>query len=142
MRQWSEKRDSLYYLNEFSSLKKRANETVVEFKRRFNNIYNNIPAGINPSQPTTKVTYTGAFDVYLSMTLRERRSLTLLVMQEDALDIEGNMIASCKMKQKKDQEENKKFMEDCGTSDPSREPQEAKMDEMSRLIRNLTKTNV
>jgi hypothetical protein len=29
-------------------------------------------------------------------------------------------------------------MEDCGTSDPSREPQEENMDEMSRLIRNLT----
>jgi hypothetical protein len=84
------------------------------------------------------VTYIGVFDVDFSMTLRERRSLTLLVMQEDAIDIQGNMIASGKMKQKRDQEENKKVREDCGTYDPSREPQEAKMDEISRLIRNLT----
>jgi hypothetical protein len=32
-------------------------------------------------------------------------------------------------------QEKKKFREDCGTSDLSREPQEEKMDEMSRLIR-------
>jgi hypothetical protein len=100
MRQWGEKRDSLYYLNEFGSLKKRANEIVDDFNRRFNKLYNKIPADIKPSQPTTKVTYVGAFDVDFSMTLRERRSPTLLVMQEDAIDIEGNMIASGKMKQK------------------------------------------
>jgi hypothetical protein len=137
MRQWGEKRDNLYYLNEFVSLKKRANETVDDFNRRFNKLYNNILADINPSQPTTKVTYAGAFDVDFSMTLRERRSLTLLVMQDDVIDIEGNMIASGKMKKKQDQKENKKVKEDCGTFDPSREPQEEKMDEMSRLIMNL-----
>jgi hypothetical protein len=60
-------------------------------------------------------------------------------MQEDAIDIERNMIASSKMKQKHDQEEKKMVREDCGTSDPSGEHQEAKMDEMSRLIRNMTK---
>jgi hypothetical protein len=96
MRQWGEKRDSLYYLNEFGSLKKKSNEIVDDFNRRFNKIYNKILANINPSQPTTKVTYVGAFDVDFSMTLRERRSQTLLVMQEDEIDIEGNMIASGK----------------------------------------------
>jgi hypothetical protein len=42
------------------------------------------------------------------------------------------------MKKKQDQVEKKKSREDCGTFDPSRDSQEAKMDEMSRLIRNLT----
>ena len=86
--------DNLYYLNEFVSLKKRANEIVDDFNMRFNKLYNKIPANKNTSQPTTKVTYVGAFDVDFAMTLRERRSQTLLVMQEDAIDIEGNMIAS------------------------------------------------
>jgi hypothetical protein len=85
------------------------------------------------------VTYAGEFDVDFSMNLTERRSPTLLLMQEDAIYIEGNMIASGKMKKIKYWEENKKFKEYCGTFDPSREPQEENMDEMSRLIRNLTK---
>jgi hypothetical protein len=63
MRQWGEKRDHLYYLTEFGSLKKKENETIVEFNRIFNKLYNNIPIDIKPSQPTTKVTYVGAFEV-------------------------------------------------------------------------------
>jgi hypothetical protein len=39
MRQWGEKRDNLYYLTEFGSLKKRANEVVVDFNKRFNKLY-------------------------------------------------------------------------------------------------------
>jgi hypothetical protein len=35
-------------------------------------------------------------------------------MQDDAIDIEGNMIASGKMKKKPDQIERKKAREDCG----------------------------
>jgi hypothetical protein len=80
MRRWDEKRDSLYYLNNFVPLKKRANETVDDFNKRFNKLYKKISEDIKPSQPTTKVTYIGEFDVDFSMSLRERRSLTLLIM--------------------------------------------------------------
>jgi len=93
MRKWGEKRDNLYYLIEFGSLKKRDNEIVDDFNIIFNNLYNKISIDINPSQPTTKVTYVAAFNFDFSMVLRERRSPTLLVMQEDAIYIEGNMIA-------------------------------------------------
>jgi hypothetical protein len=138
MKQWGGKRDSLYYLTEFGSLKKRANEPVVDFNRIFNKLYNKIPRDINPSQQAAKVTYVGDFDVDFSMVLRERRAPTLLIMQDDAIDIEGNMIASGKMKQNLDQVEIKKAREDCGPSDPAKDSHEARMDEMSRLIRNLT----
>jgi hypothetical protein len=50
MRQWGEKRDRIYYLTEFGSSNKKANENVVDFIRRFNNIYNNIPIDMKPSQ--------------------------------------------------------------------------------------------
>jgi hypothetical protein len=66
--------------------------------KRFNKVYNNIPRDIKPSQLAAKVTYDGAFDVDFVMVLREKRSPTLLVMQEDAIEIEGNMIASGKLK--------------------------------------------
>jgi hypothetical protein len=91
MRQWGEKRDSLYYLNEFGSLKKMANDNVDDFNRSFNNLYNKIPRDTKPSQLAAKVTHVGAFDADFSMVLRERRSPTPFLMQEDAIDIEGNM---------------------------------------------------
>jgi hypothetical protein len=46
------------------------------------------------------VTYAGSFEKYFSIRLREISSATLLIMQDDAIDIEGNMTTSRKMKAK------------------------------------------
>jgi hypothetical protein len=132
------RKEIIYYLNEFVSLKKRYNEFVVDFNRRFNKIYNKIPRDIKPSQPETKVTYVGAFDDDFSMVLRERRSPTFLVMQDDVIDIEGNMIAFGKMKQRLYQVDKKKSREECSTYDPNKDSQEGRIEEMSILIRNLS----
>jgi hypothetical protein len=80
MRQWGW-RDHLYYLTKFGSLNKKPKETVIDFNRMFNKLYNKVPIDIKPSQPAIKVTYVGAFEFYFSMMLRERRSLTLLTIQ-------------------------------------------------------------
>jgi hypothetical protein len=73
-------RESLHYLTEFGSLKKRYNEPIVDFNRRFNKLYNKIPRDINPLQQVDKVTYVGDFDAEFSMVLRKRRAPTLLIM--------------------------------------------------------------
>jgi hypothetical protein len=62
LRQWGERKDHLYYLTEFGSLKKKNSETVMEFIQRFNKLYNKIPAEVKPSQPAAKVTFAGAFE--------------------------------------------------------------------------------
>jgi len=38
-----EKRDNLYYLSEFSSLKKKPNNYIVDINIIFNKLYKNIP---------------------------------------------------------------------------------------------------
>jgi hypothetical protein len=76
-------------------------------------------------QKETKVTYVGDFDADFVMELRERRAPSLLIMQDDAIDIEGNMIASRKMKQISDQVENKNIREDCDPLNPSKDAHEA-----------------
>jgi hypothetical protein len=76
-------------------------------------------------QQASKVTYVGDFDAYFSMALRERRAPSLLIMQDDAIDIEGNMIASGKMKKNYDQVDKKKIKEDCDPSDPTKDAHEA-----------------
>jgi hypothetical protein len=62
LRQWGEKKDHLYFLTEFGSLKKKQNESVPDFIKIFNKLYNKIPADVKPSQPATKVTFVGSFD--------------------------------------------------------------------------------
>jgi hypothetical protein len=98
LRQWGERKDHLYYLTKFGSLKKKNSETVMEFIQRFNKLYNKILAEVKPSQPAAKVTFVGAFEPYFSLLLRERRGATLNRMQDDAVEIESNMMASSKLK--------------------------------------------
>jgi hypothetical protein len=102
IRQWGERKDHLYYLTEFGALRKKNSESVLEFTQRFNKLYNKIPTEVKPSQPAAKVTFAGAFDPDFALLLRERRSVDLTKMQDDALEIESNMMASGKMKAKFD----------------------------------------
>jgi len=100
LRQWGERKDHLYYLIEFGSLRKKNSETVMEFIQRFNKLYNKIPAKVKPSQPASKVTFAGAFEPDFSLLLRERRGTTLNRMQDDAVEIESNMMDFGKLKAK------------------------------------------
>jgi hypothetical protein len=61
LRQWGKRKDHLYYLSEFISLKKKTLETVIEFIQRLNKLYNKIPIEVKPSQLAAKVTFAGAF---------------------------------------------------------------------------------
>ena len=45
---WEGKRDYGYVITELNSLKKRHNEDVTKFINRFNKLYTNLPAEINP----------------------------------------------------------------------------------------------
>ena len=74
---WGEKRDHGYVLTEFNALKKRQNEGVTGFIKRYNKLYNNPPAEIKPPQAATKVVFAGAFEPEFRFTLRERKSTSL-----------------------------------------------------------------
>jgi len=60
-------------------------------------LYNKIPIKVKPSQPAAKVNFVGAFDPDFTLLLRERRSIDLTKMQDDALEIESNKMASGKL---------------------------------------------
>jgi len=94
LRKWGEKKDHLYFLTKFGALRNKASETIFEFIQRFNKLYNKIQVKVNPSQSTTIITFAGAFDFDFALLLRERRATTLAGMQDDAIEIESNMMAS------------------------------------------------
>jgi hypothetical protein len=92
LRQWGDKKDFMYYMTEFGSLKRKKGESVSNFSKRFNKMYNRIPTEIKPSEASTKITYSSAFDPDFCLLLRERRAATLAHMQDVAVEVESNML--------------------------------------------------
>ena len=67
-----------------------------------------MPADIKPLVGATKLHYVDAFDNEFSLLLRERKSTSLPIMFQDALEVEYNMVVSGKIKHKV---ETKKYRE-------------------------------
>ena len=98
MRQWGDTKDHTYYITEFGSLRRKKDETIADFSKRFNKMYSRIPAEIKPTETSAKLTYANAFDHEFSLLLRERRPIYLLNMQDAALEVESNILASNRLK--------------------------------------------
>jgi hypothetical protein len=79
-------------MTEFGSLKRKEGESVSNFSKRFNKMYNKIPAEINPSEASAKITYASAFDPDFFLLLRERRTTTLAHIQDAAMEVESNIL--------------------------------------------------
>ena len=101
-------------------------------------MYGRIPAEIKPSETSAKLTYANAFDHEFSLLLRERRPVTLLNMQESALEVDSNILASNRLKGNSAQQlydrKGKKKALVVSTSHSA----EGKIDEMEKLVKILT----
>ena len=102
LKHWGERRDHLYYITEFSNMKRENGESVSNFTKRFNKMFNKIPAKIKPTNTSTKITYANAVDSKFCLLLRERISTSLSLMQDVAIEVESHIIASQKVKGKMD----------------------------------------
>jgi len=72
LKHWGDKKDLLYYHAEFWNLKRENGEFLSDFNKRFNYIYNKIPAEVKPTTTFAKLTYASAFDSDFCLLLRER----------------------------------------------------------------------
>ena len=57
-------------------------------------MFNKILVEIKPTDTLAKITYANAFDSEFCLLLRERRFASLSVMQDAALEVESNIVAS------------------------------------------------
>jgi hypothetical protein len=97
----------LYCIIEFGALKRKQREYVSNFTKRFNKMYCKIPDEIKPTETFAKITFVNAFDVEFSLLLRERRSVTLILMQEAAIEVKSNILATERLKSKNDRDKKK-----------------------------------
>jgi ribonuclease HI/uncharacterized small protein (DUF1192 family) len=100
LRQWGDRKDYIYYMTEFGSLKKQEGESVSDFSKRFNKMYNKIPAEIKPSEAAAQISYASAFDPDFCLVLRERRATSLAQMQYAAIEVESNILAADRLRNK------------------------------------------
>jgi hypothetical protein len=129
LKHWGERRDLLYYISKFGNLKRGDGESVSDFIKRFNKMFGKISAEIKPSDAAAKITFSTAFDAEFCLILRERRSATLALMQDAALEVESNITASQQLKGRA--EKKKSVVESSSYSN-------SKMENMAKLLDSLT----
>ncbi len=88
---WGEKMNHEYLLTKFNAIRKNPKEDTIEFIKRFNKQFSNLPANIKPPSATTCVFFLGAFDSDVGINLREMKSTTLDQLQIDSLEVEVNL---------------------------------------------------
>jgi hypothetical protein len=118
LKDWGDKKDLLYYITEFGALKKEEGESMSDFSKRFNKMYNKIPTEVKPTETSTKITYASALDHDLCLLLRERIATSLAHMQYAALEVESNIFAVDKLKSKADRDR-RKWRSEASTSGSS-----------------------
>jgi hypothetical protein len=105
-------------------------------------MFGKILVEIKPSDASAKIMFFAAFDAEFCLILRERRSTTLALMQDAALEVESNITASQKLKGRA--EKKKPAIESSSSSSNSQMEKMAKMldtltSEMSKLkVQNQT----
>jgi hypothetical protein len=135
LRQWVDRKDFMYYMKKFGSLKKMEGESVSDFSKRFNKMYNKIPVEINHSEASAKISYSSAFGPDFCLLLRERRATSLSQMQDAAIEVESNVLAADRLRSKTDVDR-RKGRSEASTSGPSvPHPQ---VDELTRMVKSLS----
>jgi hypothetical protein len=135
LRHWGDKKDFLYYITEFGTLKRKEGEYVSDFSKRFKKMYKKIPDEIKPTETMEKITYANAFDSEFCLLLRERRTPSLVHMKDVALEVESNIMASDKLRGKSDRNRRKKKVE-ASTSNSS--VVHSQVDEVTKLVKSLS----
>jgi len=115
-------------------------------------VYKKIPNKIKTTPTATMVNYATTFEPYFSFMLRERKPITPTNMQFDAVEIKGNLTAAGKLRRIETEDEiykvdqvkgsgkykyKKKLKEEPNYSTYNKDTTEEKIEEMTRLIRNM-----
>ena len=79
----------IYY--KIGALIRKIDESMVDFSKRLNKMYNNILTVIKSIETLSKITFSNVFDADFSLSLREIRVVTLVNMQEVSLEVESNI---------------------------------------------------
>ena len=93
---------------------------------------------MKPHQTAAKVDFVAAFDSKFGFSLRERKFATLDDAQTDALELEENFASTGKSKGKSEQDTRRRGKEEVSTSNQDRDSANDRIEEMNKIIKNLS----
>jgi hypothetical protein len=102
LKYWGEYKSLDSYLADFYALKREQDEALPVFNRRFYRVYYDIPLEIRPTEIAAMVYYLMAQHNELVLLLLERKSSSLGNLFEDAQEVEENIRASRRIRQRVD----------------------------------------
>ena len=105
-----------------------------DFSDRFKKIYDAIPTDVKPPLGVAKLHYVDAFNSEFTLLLRERRFVSLEDTMDDATEVEVNLSASNKNKQR---HETKRVKEEEPQASTSSSNLDAKLDTMMKAMERL-----
>ena len=74
LKQWGDRKDYMYYITKFGALKRKNGESLADFTKRFNKVYQKIPLEVKPLETTTMITFANAFDSKFELWLRDAKA--------------------------------------------------------------------
>jgi hypothetical protein len=98
-------------------------------------MYNKIPTKIKPTEASAKITYVSAFDLDFCLVLRERRAISLAHMQDAALEVESNILAVHKLRNKDDKDRGRGRSEASTSGSSGSHPQ---VDKLTKMVKSLS----
>jgi hypothetical protein len=135
LRHCGDKKYFLYHIIDFGSLKRKEGESVLDFSKIFNKMYNKIPIEINPAETSANITYASSFDLEFFLLLRERRATSLANMQDASLEVESNILAAEKLRSKSNRDKIKGRYEASTFDSSVAHPQ---VDELTKLVKSFS----
>jgi hypothetical protein len=135
LRQWGDRKDFMYYMTEFGSLKKMEGESVSDFSKIFNKMYNKIPAEIKPSEASAKISYAITFGPDFYLLLRERRDTSLAQIKYAAIEVESKVLAADRLRNKADVEKRRGRSETLTSGPLVPHP---RVDELTKMVKSLS----
>ena len=94
LKHWGENKSLDLYLANLYALKREEDKTFPIFNRRFYNTYHDMPLDSRPIETASMIYYVMGLHSKLALLLLERKSSSLSILFEDALEVEEKICAS------------------------------------------------
>jgi ribonuclease HI len=137
-KRWGDHKEHRFQLAALHTIRKKENETMVEFNTKFNNIVKSLHKDIKPPDAAILIHYTEAFEGEMRYALRDKEPQDLDAAQRIAMRVDQNLLEARKSNipgftrgpSPKVNEEKKKEPKDQGSSSDN-------MDKLAQLIKQM-----